>query len=41
MESVNDLELKLNKMKSTFLDRDADSIHRLLGEQIDKVMNLK
>ena len=41
MEMTNDLEVKLRKMKSTFLDRDSNSIHRLLGEQIDKVMNLK
>lgn len=41
MEATNDVELRLRKMKSTFLDRDPDSIHLLLGEQIEKVMNLE
>ena len=41
MESTNDLEIKLQKMKNTFLDRDPDSVHLLLGEQIDKVMQLE
>ena len=41
METTNDIELKLRNMKNTFLDRDPDSIHLLLGEQIEKVMNLE
>lgn len=41
MESANDIELKLRQMKTTFLDRDPDSIHKLLGEQIEKVMHLE
>jgi len=41
MEATNDVELRLRKMKNTFLDRDPDSIHLLLGEQIEKVMNLE
>lgn len=41
MEATNDVELRLRKMKTTFLDRDPDSIHLLLGEQIEKVMNLE
>lgn len=41
MESANDLEIRLRKMKNTFLDRDPDAIHKLLGEQIEKVMELE
>lgn len=41
MEATNDVEIRLRKMKNTFLDRDPDSIHLLLGEQIEKVMNLE
>lgn len=41
MQMTNDIELRLRKMKDTFLDRDPDSIHRLLGEQIDKAMHLE
>lgn len=41
METTNDIELKLRNMKNTFLDRDPNSIHLLLGEQIEKVMNLE
>lgn len=41
METTSDMELKLNTMKNTFFDRDPDSVHRLLGEQIEKVMHLE
>lgn len=41
MEATNDVELRLQKMKNTFLDRDPDAIHLLLGEQIEKVMHLE
>ena len=41
METTNDMEIRLRKMKDTFLDRDPDSIHKLLGEQIEKVMTLE
>ena len=41
MEATNDMEMKLRTMKNTFLDRDPDSIHQLLGEQIEKAMHLE
>ncbi len=41
MEATNDMEMKLRNMKNTFLDRDPDSIHKLLGEQIEKVMHIE
>lgn len=41
METTNDIETRLRSMKNTFLDRDPDSIHKLLGEQIEKVMSLE
>ena len=41
MEKTNDLHVRLEKMKNTFLDRDPDAIHQLLGEQIEKVMHLE
>lgn len=41
METTNDIETRLRNMKNTFLDRDPDSIHKLLGEQIEKVMSLE
>ena len=41
METTNDMEMRLRQMKDTFLDRDCDSIHQLLGEQIEKVMHLE
>lgn len=41
METTNDMEMRIRKMKDTFLDRDPDSIHRLLGEQIENVMHLE
>jgi hypothetical protein len=41
MEMTNDLEVRLRDMKNTFLDRDDDSIHLLLGEQIHKAMHME
>lgn len=41
MEATNDMEIRLRNMKNTFLNRDSDSIHLLLGEQIEKVMHLE
>lgn len=41
MEQANDLEIRLKNMKNTFLDRDPDSVHRVLGEQIEKAMTLE
>lgn len=41
MEMTNDTQLRLNSMKNTFLDRDPDAVHQLLGEQIEKVMHME
>lgn len=41
MEATNDVEMRLRKMKNTFLDRDPDSRHKVLGEHIEKVMTIK
>lgn len=41
MQKANDLQVRIDKMKNTFLDRDPDAVHLLLGEQIEKVMHLE
>ena len=41
MQKATDLEARLRQMKNTFLDSDPDSVHLLLGEQIEKVMHLE
>jgi len=41
MQKTSDIQVRLQKMKNTFLDRDPDSVHKLLGEQIERVMHLE